>query len=80
MDAEKQLDWKQLMRKFLPEHYVIYKWSHRQRPIFFLFSVKEKEKHYSETNIVEVVRLPFRTKTSFYIQVLMNSSFKQQPK
>lgn len=76
MDAEKLLDWKQLMRKFLPEHYVIYKWSHRQSQGF----AKEKEKHYSETNIVEVVRLPFKTKASFYIQVIMNSSFKQQPK
>lgn len=41
---------------------------------------KEKEKHYSRTNTAEVARLALKTKVSFNIQVLMNSSFKQQPK
>lgn len=63
------------MRKFLPEHHVINKWSHGQRQFFS----EEKEKCHSKPAIAEVVRQALRTKVSINIRVVINSSFKQQP-
>lgn len=75
LHTENVLGWRQDMKKLLPEIHVMHKWCHRQRQCFS----KEEEKCHSKTCIVDVVRQALKTKISFNIQVLINSSFEQQP-